>query len=100
MKARRREMGISQEKLAEFADLSPQMINSIEGCRAWVSDKTLAALAEVLGVEVYQLFTPLSEQDAEERDLNLSRRLTRLKQEIKADINADLEARFAPWLRR
>jgi transcriptional regulator with XRE-family HTH domain len=93
-------MGISQEKLAEFADLSPQMINSIEGCRAWVSDKTLAALAEVLGVEVYQLFTPLSEQDAEERDLNLSRRLTRLKQEIKADINADLEARFAPWLRR
>jgi transcriptional regulator with XRE-family HTH domain len=93
-------MGISQEKLAEFADLSSQMINSIEGCRAWVSDKTLAVLAEVLGVEVYQLFTPIPGQDGEERDLALSRQLTRLKQEIKADINADIEARFAPWLRR
>jgi transcriptional regulator with XRE-family HTH domain len=86
-------MGISQEKLAEFADLSSQMINSIEGCRAWVSDKTLTTLAEVLGVEVCQLFSPGLSEDTGKQDRTLSRRMTRLKAELKAD----LEARFAPF---
>jgi transcriptional regulator with XRE-family HTH domain len=91
-------MGITQEKLAELVDLSIQMINTIEGCRAWVSDKTLTSLAEVLGVEVYQLFVPVTKKDTEERDLVLSRRMDRLRQEIKADINADIDARFIPLI--
>jgi transcriptional regulator with XRE-family HTH domain len=94
IKDRRRKLGITQEKLAELVDLSIQMINTIEGCRAWVSDKTLTALAEVLGVEVYQLLMPVTNEDAKERDLVLSRRLDRLRQEIKADI----DARFIPLM--
>jgi len=41
-----------------MAEVSAQMVNTIEGGRTWVSDKTLVSLARVLGVEVFQLFTP------------------------------------------
>jgi transcriptional regulator with XRE-family HTH domain len=98
IKDRRRKLGITQEKLAELVDLSTQMINTIEGCRAWVSDKTLTALAEILGVEVYQLFMPITSKDVEERDVAPSRQLDRLRREIKADIIADIDTRFMPFL--
>jgi DNA-binding XRE family transcriptional regulator len=41
IKAGRRDLNLSQEKLAELAGLSTQTISDIEGCRTWVSDKTL-----------------------------------------------------------
>jgi len=93
-------LGLTQEKLAEFAELSVQMINMIEGCRAWVSDKTLTSLAKILEVEVYQLFTPVINEETKEQDQALAMRLNRLKQELKSDINADIEARFAPFAER
>ena len=31
--------GLTQEKLSEKAGISANMINDIEGCRTWVSDK-------------------------------------------------------------
>ena len=58
IKKQRKKLGLSQEKLAEAADLSSQTINDIEGCRMWVSDKSLAKLARVLQVEAYQLLLP------------------------------------------
>ncbi|MDR1956838.1 MAG: helix-turn-helix domain-containing protein [Treponema sp.] len=58
IKIRRKALGISQEKLARDADLSTQTVNDIEGCRTWVSDKTIVKLAHVLQVEVYQLLLP------------------------------------------
>jgi len=61
IKKYRSELGFSQEKLAELAGLSDQTINDIEGCRTWVSDKTLIKIAAVLKVEIYQLFTPKTE---------------------------------------
>ena len=48
----------TQESLAEKANLSVQLINGIEGCRKWVSRKSLTNIAEALGIEVYQLFIP------------------------------------------
>lgn len=48
MKRRRKLYAMTQEKLAEEAGLSAQTINDIEGCRTWVSDKTLVKLAEAL----------------------------------------------------
>jgi hypothetical protein len=36
------------------------MVNDIEGCRTWVSDKTLIQLAEALETEVWSLFLPNS----------------------------------------
>ncbi|MDR2632915.1 MAG: helix-turn-helix domain-containing protein [Treponema sp.] len=62
IKSRRRLLGISQEKLAEAADLSAQTVNDIEGCRMWVSDKTIVKLAQALQVEAYQLLLPNIEE--------------------------------------
>ena len=58
IKKERKKLGLTQEKLAEIAELSAQTINDIEGCRMWVSDKTITKLAKVLHVEVYQLLIP------------------------------------------
>ena len=94
IKKRRKELGISQEKLAEMADLSCQMVNSIEGHRAWVSDKTLVTLSKALGIEVYQLFIPGPEdQKPDSRPLS-SHWLLKVRQEMKADINADVDSHF------
>jgi hypothetical protein len=73
------------------------MINTIEGRRSWVSDKALTALAECLGVDVYQLFTPVRQEDPEERDRAFSRQLILLKEGITADITADIDQRFAAF---
>jgi transcriptional regulator with XRE-family HTH domain len=59
IKKERKKLGLTQEKLAEIADLSSQTINDIEGCRMWVSDKTITKLAGVLHVEAYQLLMPI-----------------------------------------
>lgn len=58
IKNERKKLGYTQEKLAEVADLSSQTVNDIEGCRMWVSDKTITKLAQVLNIEVYQLLIP------------------------------------------
>ena len=49
---------ISQEKLAESADISMSHIRDIEYCKTWVSDKTLSKIAQALNVEVYELLIP------------------------------------------
>jgi len=58
IKAGRRKIGLTQEKLAELAGLSTQTISDIEGCRTWVSETTLLKLAEVLKVDIFQLLMP------------------------------------------
>ena len=63
IKKHREQIGITQEKLAEAAGISANMINDIEGCRTWISDKTLISLAEALKIETYRLFIPLSISD-------------------------------------
>jgi len=55
IKKERKKLGLTQEKLAEIAGLSSQTINDIEGCRMWVSDKTMSKLANVLHIEAFQL---------------------------------------------
>jgi hypothetical protein len=39
------------------------MINDIEGCRTWVSDKTLIRLANALETEIFRLLLPNSTSD-------------------------------------
>lgn len=64
IKQKRKLFSLTQEKLAEAADLSPQTINDIEGCRTWVSDKTLIKLADVLHTTPAELLlTPSAEKE-------------------------------------
>ena len=87
IKARRKALNISQEKLAELADVSIQMIKGIEGRRTWVSDKMLTSLARVLGVSSFQLLVP-SSKEADRNDFTLVSGLLRnLRQNIQDDIN-------------
>ncbi|MDR2716654.1 MAG: helix-turn-helix transcriptional regulator [Treponema sp.] len=60
IKKQRKILGLTQEKLAEATDLSSQTINDIEGCRMWVSDKTILKLAKILHTDAYQLFKPIT----------------------------------------
>jgi len=87
IKARREALNISQERLAELANVSVQTIKRIEGRRTWVSDKMLGNLAEVLGVAAFQLLVPSSNEKASENYGLVSSLLKNLKQNIQDDIN-------------
>lgn len=54
----RKKKGLSQEKLADKADISRQMMNDIEGRRRWLTKGTLVKLVNALDVDVYELFIP------------------------------------------
>ena len=68
IKKERKKLGLTQEKLAEIADLSSQTINDIEGCRMWVSDKTMTKLARVLHIEAYELLVPVNPKETQIND--------------------------------
>ena len=94
IKAGWRDTGLSQEKLAELAGLSTQTISDIEGCRTWVSDKTLLKLSEVFNVEIFQLLTPTDEDEKKAR-LFLPQRIRKLRQNLKDDIDDRLDKFFS-----
>ncbi|MCL2599699.1 MAG: helix-turn-helix transcriptional regulator [Treponema sp.] len=58
IKKQREKLGITQENLAEKAAISAAMMNDIEGCRTWISDKTLKKLSSALCIDTYRLFIP------------------------------------------
>jgi len=81
-------LGISQEKLAEMADVSIQTVKGIEGRRTWVSDSMLEKLAEALGVSAFQLLAPTDEAASRDESALISVLLRNLQQNIQDDINA------------
>jgi len=87
IKARREALGISQEKLAEMADISVQTIKGIEGRRTWVSDTMLSTLAQVLGVTSFQLLIPSCTESSQNDNVIISGLLKNLRQNIQDDIN-------------
>ena len=76
-----------------MAGISVQMVNCIEGHRAWVSDKTLVALSNALGIEVYQLFAP-PKKDIQDHSPLPSHWLLKIRQDIKKDINSNIDLHF------
>jgi transcriptional regulator with XRE-family HTH domain len=58
LKKYRKKYGYSQEKLAEKAELSAQTLNDIEGCRRWISARSITNLAKALNIAEYQLLEP------------------------------------------
>ena len=87
----RESAGLTQEKLAEKAGISANMINDIEGCRTWVSDKTLVKLASALQIETYRLFIPLTLTD---NDLakTVTADLAQNPSKMRKDFNQSFEA--------
>jgi transcriptional regulator with XRE-family HTH domain len=93
IKTERGNLGLSQEKLAELAELSAQTISDIEGCRTWVSDKTLLKLSEVFNVEIFQLLAPTDENEKKTK-LFLPQQIRKLRQNLKNDIDNRLDQFF------
>jgi len=91
IKARRESLDISQEKLAELANVSIQSIKGIEGRRTWVSDAMLEKLAKALGVPAFQLLVPENEASLNNNTAIDTILLRNLKQNIQDDINARFE---------
>jgi transcriptional regulator with XRE-family HTH domain len=96
IKARREALGISQEKLAELADVSIQMIKAVEGRRNWVSDTMLAKLAYVLGVNSFQLLLPTGGTEVQDDKLVVFNMLASLRKGIKTDIDSRFDKIMMP----
>lgn len=90
IKTRRKLYSLTQEKLAEAAELSAQTINDIEGCRTWVSDNTLTKIADALSTTPAELL---------ERKINNPKNvdLTLLKSDLEKSINLQIEKTFSVY---
>ena len=93
IKIKRRFLGLTQETLAEKAELSAQTINDIEGCRMWVSDKTLVKLAEVLHSSPSELLMP-----SEFCETSSFMDFLKLKNEILLEVGEKIESIFTTYL--
>ena len=91
IKILRKRQGFSQEKLAEAVNMSAQSISDIEGCRTWVSDKTLEGLAKVLNVDIFQLFMPPDGEIENNSQSFLYNRLMKLRIAMKEDVDKRLD---------
>ena len=82
--------GITQEKLAEKAGISTPMMCDIEGCRTWISDKTLARLSTALKIETYRLFIP-DEISGDDASKLLAKEITQEFLRVQKTYNNDIE---------
>ncbi|MCL2764007.1 MAG: helix-turn-helix domain-containing protein [Treponema sp.] len=96
IKRHRELLGLSQEKLSEKAGISANMVRDIEGCRTWVSDKTLINIAEALKTDIYRLLMPVSAQEDENyRTVLLD--LIKTFDKLKADFELNLDNALKLW---
>jgi transcriptional regulator with XRE-family HTH domain len=91
IKKNRKVFGYTQAKLAEKAGLSLQTLNDIEGCRRWVSSKTLSGLAKALNLREYQLLLPENENSSLKNSDSSLKSLLSLKKMVKKSIDTHFE---------
>jgi len=91
IKKYRKNFGYSQEKLAEKAGLSAQTLNDIEGCRRWISSKTMTKLANALNIVEYQLLIPENEEKAKKPRKSSLKSLISLHNNIINTINVQFD---------
>ena len=87
IKKYRKNFGYSQEKLAEKAGLSAQTLNDIEGCRRWLSAKTMTKLAKALNIAEFQLLVPDSGESSDNSRKSSLKSLISLQNNIINTIN-------------
>ena len=91
IKKHRNNFRYTQEKLAEKAGLSLQTLNDIEGCRRWVSSKTLTKLANALNIAEYQLLLPESGETGKKAKKSSLKSLITLKDSVIGNIDIQFE---------
>jgi transcriptional regulator with XRE-family HTH domain len=63
LRENRRKLGLTQEKLAEMANVSLHYISMIETCNKYPKPEMVEHLAKILGIESYKLFTVEDDTD-------------------------------------
>ena len=63
LRENRRKLGLTQEKLAEMANVSLHYISMIETCNKYPKPEMVEHLANILGIESYKLFTVEDDTD-------------------------------------
>jgi transcriptional regulator with XRE-family HTH domain len=95
VKARRRALDISQEELAELADISVQSVRAIEGQAAWLSDTMLGKLAHALKVLPFQLLVPADVTMDGAQIPEDSALITGILTNFRQNIQDDIDSRFS-----
>jgi len=90
VKKHREMLGISQEKLAEDAKISVNMVQDIEGCRTWVSESTLKKLTLALRTDTYRLFMTTMVHD-KEIDRTIQHDLFKILQKMRKNVVFDID---------
>jgi len=96
IKNHRELLGLTQEKLAEKAKISSNMVRDIEGCRTWVSDSTLINIAAALETDTYRLFMPENISE-EENYRTVLLDLTKTVKKLETDFSATLKNTLSLW---
>lgn len=86
IKKQRKEKKLTQFQLAEKADVSEDMIKSLEQGRTWLSEKTLSQITEALDIDVVQLFMPVGSSFKQNKE-----NLKKLKSAIAEDVKTYIE---------
>ncbi|WP_461256472.1 helix-turn-helix domain-containing protein [Treponema sp. R80B11-R83G3] len=81
----RRKSGLTQEKLAEKADMSLHYLATLELGNNFPSGEMLEKLAKALDIQAFQFFYPLSTPEGALLDLEQSI-ITNIKQDFKKEI--------------
>jgi transcriptional regulator with XRE-family HTH domain len=77
IKKYRNKRGWSQLYLAEKLDISANFLSEIETGKGWVSPLTLSKLTNVLEIEVFELFQPLSANNATQAETRKMKRFAK-----------------------
>lgn len=92
----RKRLFLTQEKLAEKTGLSAQTINDIEGCRTWVSDKSLIKIAEALHISPADLLIECENKNSSILSITSSD-IYKLKKELKETFLDSIESVFVKY---
>ena len=91
----RKQLGLSQAKLAEMVDCSTSFVGEIEIGRKFPSAENLQRIADSLGLEIYQLFW----SDKKQKDFDKQKILGNVKKELQKKFSKDLEDTINKYLK-
>jgi transcriptional regulator with XRE-family HTH domain len=102
IKKRRESLGMTQERLAEISNLSVQTINTIEGCRMWISDKSVTRLAKALNIEIFQLFMPhqVNKNELDARQIAVLLQFWQKTKLVVGELDSQIDDEFKEVLQR
>jgi len=84
LKENRRIRGLTQEQLAEKANVSSHYVAMVETCKTFPKPEMLERFAETLGIEPHKLFTV--EDDPNEPDERLHKKIVTEMKQMAIDI--------------